>query len=464
MFESLTDKLSHAMHQLRGTAKLSEENMSEALKDVRAALLSADVHFKVAREFIETVKEKCVGQEVLKSVTPAQQIIKIINDELVKLLGEGETGLSTNRPLKILMVGLQGGGKTTTSAKIAKFLKKDGYNPLLVACDIYRPAAIDQLESIGEQIGVPVFSDRSSPDVPLIGENALKQSQIEGRDLIIFDTAGRLQIDAPLIEEIKELKRRIQPEEVILVADGAIGQEAVNVAESFHKAVELTGIAMTKLDGDARGGAALSMKQITNVPIKFAGTGEKLEDFDLFHADRMASRILGMGDVVSLVEKAQESIDEREAERMADRMMAADFNFEDMLNQLSQVKKLGSMQSIMGMLPGMSGMKVEDKAENQMRQSEAIILSMTLQERRSPNVLNASRRNRIAKGSGVKISQVNQLIKQHMQMKKMMKKLNGGGKMKKLMKQMKSQGLDPSQLAGGNLDSGLGGFKGKLPF
>ncbi len=464
MFESLTDKLSHAMRQLRGTAKLSEENMSEALKEVRAALLSADVHFKVAREFIETVKGKCVGQEVLKSVTPGQQIVKIINDELVRLLGEGETGLSTNRPLKILMVGLQGGGKTTTSAKIAKFLKKEGYNPLLVACDIYRPAAIDQLESVGEQIGVPVFSDRSSPDVPLIGENALKQSQIEGRDLIIFDTAGRLQIDATLIEEIKELKRRIQPDEVILVADGAIGQEAVNVAESFHEAVELTGIAMTKLDGDARGGAALSMKQITNVPIKFAGTGEKLEDFDLFHADRMASRILGMGDVVSLVEKAQESIDEREAERMADRMMAADFNFEDMLNQFSQVKKLGSMQSIMGMMPGMSGMKMDDKAENKMKQSEAIILSMTLQERRSPNVLNASRRNRIAKGSGVKISQVNQLIKQHMQMKKMMKKLNGGGKMKKMMKQMKAQGMDPSQMAGGDLGSGLGGFKGKLPF
>ena len=464
MFESLTDKLSHAMRQLRGTAKLSEENMSEALKEVRAALLSADVHFKVAREFIETVKEKCVGQEVLKSVTPGQQIIKIINDELVRLLGEGETELSTNRPLKILMVGLQGGGKTTTSAKIAKFLQKEGYNPLLVACDIYRPAAIDQLESVGEQIGVPVFSDRSSPDVPLIGENALKQSQIEGRDLIIFDTAGRLQIDAPLIEEIKELKRRIQPDEVILVADGAIGQEAVNVAESFHEAVELTGIAMTKLDGDARGGAALSMKQITNVPIKFAGTGEKLEDFDLFHPDRMASRILGMGDVVSLVEKAQESIDEKEAERMAGRMMAADFNFEDMLNQFSQVKKLGSMQSIMGMMPGMSGMKMDDKAENQMKQSEAIILSMTLQERRSPNVLNASRRNRIAKGSGVKISQVNQLIKQHMQMKKMMKKLNGGGKMKKMMKQMKAQGMDPSQMAGGDLGCGLGGFKGKLPF
>ncbi len=464
MFESLTDKLSHAMRQLRGTAKLSEENMSEALMEVRAALLSADVHFKVAREFIETVKEKCVGQEVLKSVTPGQQIIKIINDELVRLLGEGETELSTKRPLKIMMVGLQGGGKTTTSAKIAKFLKKDGYNPLLVACDIYRPAAIDQLESVGEQIGVPVFSDRSSPDVPLIGENALKQGQIEGRDLIIFDTAGRLQIDEPLIEEIKELKRRIQPDEVILVADGAIGQEAVNVAKSFHEAVELTGIAMTKLDGDARGGAALSMKQITNVPIKFAGTGEKLEDFDLFHPDRMASRILGMGDVVSLVEKAQETIDEKEAEKMAGRMMSADFNFEDMLNQFRQVKKLGSMQSIMGMMPGMSGMKMDDKAENQMKQSEAIILSMTQQERRSPNVLNASRRNRIAKGSGVKISQVNQLIKQHMQMKKMMKKLNGGGKMKKMMKQMKAQGMDPSQMPGGDLGSGLGGFKGKLPF
>ncbi len=470
MFESLTDKLSNAMRQLRGTAKLTEENMAEALKEVRAALLSADVHFKVARAFIETVKEKCVGQEVLKSVTPGQQIIKIINDELVALLGEGETELSSKRPLKIMMVGLQGGGKTTTSAKIARHLKKEGYNPQLVACDVYRPAAIDQLESVGAQIDVPVYADRSTPDVPKIGEAGLKQALGEGRDLVIFDTAGRLQIDEPLIDEIKELKRRIQPDEVILVADGAIGQEAVNVAKAFHEAVELTGIALTKLDGDARGGAALSMKHITQVPIKFAGTGEKLEDFDLFHPDRMASRILGMGDVVSLVEKAQETIDEKEAENMANRMMAADFNFEDMLNQFRQVKKMGSMQSIMGMMPGMSGMKLDDKAESQMKQSEAIILSMTLQERRSPNVLNASRRNRIAKGSGVKISQVNQLIKQHMQMKKMMKKMSGGGKMKKMMKQMKAQGMDPSQMPqmpsgpGADLGSGLGGFKGKLPF
>jgi signal recognition particle subunit SRP54 len=458
------------MRNLRGTAKLSEENMGEALKEVRAALLSADVHFKVAREFIETVKEKCLGEEVLKTVSPGQQIIKIINDELVSLLGEGDTELSSKKPLKIMMVGLQGGGKTTTSAKIAKFLKKEGYNPMLVACDVYRPAAIDQLEAVGAQIDVPVYADRSTPDVPKIGESALKRALGEGRDLIIFDTAGRLQIDEPLIDEIKELKRRIQPDEVILVADGAIGQEAVNVAKAFNEAVQLTGIAMTKLDGDARGGAALSMKQITGVPIKFAGTGEKLEDFDLFHSDRMASRILGMGDVVSLVEKAQEQIDEKEAEKMASRMMAADFNFEDMLNQFRQVKKLGSMQSIMGMMPGMSGMKMDGKAENQMKQSEAIILSMTFKERRAPNVLNASRRNRIAKGSGVKISQVNQLIKQHMQMKKMMKKLNGGGKMKKMMKQMKAQGMDPSQMpqmpggGGGDLGGGLGGFKGKLPF
>ncbi|MBT3481274.1 MAG: signal recognition particle protein [Opitutales bacterium] len=470
MFESLTDKLSNAMRNLRGTAKLSEENMGEALKEVRAALLSADVHFKVAREFIETVKEKCLGEEVLKTVSPGQQIIKIINDELVSLLGEGDTELSNKKPLKIMMVGLQGGGKTTTSAKIAKFLKKEGYNPMLVACDVYRPAAIDQLEAVGAQIDVPVYADRSTPDGPKIGESALKKALGEGRDLIIFDTAGRLQIDEPLIDEIKELKRRIQPDEVILVADGAIGQEAVNVAKAFNEAVQLTGIAMTKLDGDARGGAALSMKQITGVPIKFAGTGEKLEDFDLFHSDRMASRILGMGDVVSLVEKAQEQIDEKEAEKMASRMMAADFNFEDMLNQFRQVKKLGSMQSIMGMMPGMSGMKMDGKAENQMKQSEAIILSMTFKERRAPNVLNASRRNRIAKGSGVKISQVNQLIKQHMQMKKMMKKLNGGGKMKKMMKQMKAQGMDPSQMpqmpggGGGDLGGGLGGFKGKLPF
>ena len=291
---------------------------------------------------------------------------KDINDELVSLLGEGETELVRKKPLKIMMVGLQGGGKTTTSAKLARYLKKEGFDPMLVACDVYRPAAIDQLESVGAQTDVPVYADRASKEVPKIGQAGLDNAIKDGKDLIIFDTAGRLQIDEPLIEEIKELKARIKPDEVILVADGAIGQEAVNVAKAFNEAVGLTGIAMTKLDGDARGGAALSMKQITGVPIKFSGTGEKLDDFELFHPDRMASRILGMGDVVSLVEKAQETIDEKQAAKMADRMMSSDFNFEDMLNQFRQVKKLGSMQSIMGMMPGMSGMKIDDKAENQM--------------------------------------------------------------------------------------------------
>ena len=473
MFESLTDKLTNAMRHLRGTAKLSEDNMAEALKEVRAALLSADVHFKVARSFMERVSEKCVGQEVLKTVSPGQQIIKIIHDELVALLGEGNTELSKKRPLKIMMVGLQGGGKTTTTAKLARYLKKQGgYKPHLVACDVYRPAAIDQLEAVARQIEVPCFAKRDTKDVPFIGELGLAEARANGADLIIFDTAGRLQIDDALIAEIKELKKRVNPDEVLLVVDGAIGQEAVNVARVFNDAVQLTGIVMTKLDGDARGGAALSMKEITQVPIKFAGTGEKLENFDLFHPDRMASRILGMGDVVSLVEKAQEAIDEKEAANMAERMMAGDFNFEDMLNQFRQIKKLGSMQSIMSMLPGMGKMQMDDKAERQMKRSEAIILSMTKLERRKPQLLNSSRRERIARGSGVKMGEVNQLIKQHMQMKKMMKKLQGGGgkmgNMKKMMKEMKASGIDPSQMGGmGGMGGGmpnLGAFKGKRPF
>lgn len=471
MFESLTDKLSNAMRHLRGTAKLSEDNMAEALKEVRAALLSADVHFKVTRSFIDRVREACLGQDVLKSVSPGQQIVKIIHDELVTLLGEGATELSSEKPLKIMMVGLQGGGKTTTSAKLAKSLKKEGYSPRLVACDVYRPAAIDQLETVAAQVEVPCFAKRDTQDVPFIGELGLSDGLANGDDLIIFDTAGRLQIDDTLIEEIKELKKRIQPDEVLLVVDGAIGQEAVNVAKTFHEAVDLTGIVMTKLDGDARGGAALSMKEITQVPIKFVGTGEKLEEFDTFHPDRMASRILGMGDVVSLVEKAQEKIDEQEAASMAERMMSGDFNFEDMLNQFRQIKKLGSMSSIMGMLPGMGklNMGMDDKAENQMKHSEAIILSMTKKERQKPQILNSSRRNRIARGAGVKMMEVNQLVKQHMQMKKMMKKMQGGGKkmgnMKKMMKQMKASGMDPSQMGGmGGGMPDLSNFKGKLPF
>ena len=446
MFESLTDKLSSALRNLRGVGKLTEENMADALKEVRTALLSADVHFKVAREFIDRVQAKCVGQEVIKSVTPGQQIVKIIHDELVSLLGEGSTDLSTARPLKVLMVGLHGSGKTTSTAKLGKLLKKRGYRPFVVGCDIYRPAAIDQLEILAKQEELGFYSDRASKDVPAIGAAGLSAAQAAGADAIFFDTAGRLQIDADLIAEVKKLRERIKPDEVFLVADGALGQEAVNVAKTFHEALSLTGLILTKLDGDARGGAALSIKSITGVPIKFIGTGEKTADFDTFYPDRLASRILGMGDVVSLVEKAQETIDHKEAEKMAEKLRKADFNLEDFLAQMQQIKKLGSMQSIIGMMPGMSGMQIPDDAEKQMGRTEAIIKSMTLQERRKPEILNGNRRLRIANGAGVKVLEVNQLLKQFQQMQKMMKMLKGGGA-KKMMRQMEAM-------------KGKGGFPG----
>jgi signal recognition particle subunit SRP54 len=447
MFESLTDKLSSALRNLRGVGQLSEANMAEALAEVRTALLSADVHFKVAREFVERVQAQCVGQAVLKGVAPGQQVVKIIHDELVRLLGEGTTALSPARPLKILMVGLHGSGKTTSTAKLGKLLKKRGYTtPFAVACDVYRPAAIDQLEILAKQEELGFYADRVSKDVPAIGTAGLAAAKAANADVILFDTAGRLQIDHGLIEEVKQLRARVQPDEILLVADGALGQEAVNVAKAFHDALALTGLILTKLDGDARGGAALSIKSITGVPIKFVGTGEKTGDFDTFHPDRLASRILGMGDVVSLVEKAQENIDQKEAERMAEKMRKADFNLEDFLAQMQQVKKMGSMQSIMGMMPGMSGMQVPDGAEAQMARTEAIIYSMTPQERRKPELLNGSRRKRIADGSGTKIVEVNQLMKQFGQMQQMMKMMRGGGA-KKMMRQMEAM-------------KGKGGFPG----
>ncbi len=445
MFESLTDKLGSALRNLRGVGKLSEENMAAALQEVRTALLAADVHFKVARDFIERVQTQCVGQEVLKSVTPGQQVVKIINDELVKLLGEGETALSGARPLKILMVGLHGSGKTTSTAKLGKLLKKRGYRPFVAACDIYRPAAIDQLEILAKQEELGFYADRNSKDVPAIGVAALAAAQAATADCILFDTAGRLQIDTDLIEEVKKLRAKIQPDEVLLVADGALGQEAVNVAKAFHDALQLTGLILTKMDGDARGGAALSIKSITGVPIKFVGTGEKTADFDTFYPDRLASRILGMGDVVSLVEKAQENIDQKEAERMAEKMRKADFNLEDFLAQMQQVKKMGSMQSILGMMPGMNGVQLPDDSDKQLARTEAIIKSMTIQERRKPEILNGGRRKRIADGAGVKIVEVNQLMKQFQQMQQMMKMMKGGGakKMMRQMEQMKGKGGFP---------------------
>jgi signal recognition particle subunit SRP54 len=437
MFESLTEKLGNALRNLRGVGKLSEENMAEALQEVRTALLSADVHFKVAREFVERVQTQCVGQDVLKSVTPGQQVVKIIHDELVRLLGEGSNTLSGARPLKILMVGLHGSGKTTSTAKLGKLLKKRGYRPLVAACDVYRPAAIDQLEILAKQEELSFYADRASKDVPAIGAAALTAAQTATSDCIIFDTAGRLQIDSDLIEEVKKLRARVQPDEVLLVVDGALGQEAVNVAKTFHEALQLTGLILTKMDGDARGGAALSIKSITGVPIKFVGTGEKTGDFDTFYPDRLASRILGMGDVVSLVEKAQESIDQKEAEKMAEKLRKADFNLEDFLAQMLSIKKMGSMQSIIGMMPGMSGMELPEGADKQMARTEAIIKSMTIQERRKPDILNGNRRKRIAEGSGTKIVEVNQLLKQFQQMQKMMQMMKGGGA-KKMMRQMEA--------------------------
>lgn len=455
MFETLSDRMGQAMRNLRGVGKLSEDNMAEALQEVRQALLSADVHFKVARQFIEDVREAAKGQEVLQTVSPGQQIIKIINDELARLLGEGSEGFSTKRPLKVMMVGLHGSGKTTSSVKLARRLAKDGYQPGLIACDVYRPAAIDQLENLARAEGFPVFADRESKDVVKIGQRGLDWARKEqDQDLIIFDTAGRLQIDEDLVEELVKLKAKIQPDEVLLVADAALGQEAVNVAKHFHEAVNLTGIVLTKLDGDARGGAALSMKAITGVPIKFMGTGEKPQDFEVFHADRMAQRILGMGDVVSLVEKAQEAIDEKDAERLAAKMAKAEFDFEDFLQQMQQIKKMGSLGGLMKLIPGMNGFQFGESEERKMKHTEAMILSMTPKERRNPRLLNGSRRKRVADGSGQGVRDVNAMIKQFDQMRTMMKKMRGA-KGQKMLAQMQASGQMPPDVG-----AGLGGMGG----
>lgn len=438
MFESLTDRLTTAIRKIRGLDSLTEENMAESLKEVRTALLSADVHFKVAREFVERVKAQAVGLKVVETVSPGQMIVKVIYDELTKLLGDGGRELLNKKPLRILMVGLHGSGKTTSTAKLGRFLTKKGYKPMVIACDVYRPAAIDQLETLARQEKLLFYCDRGERNVPVLGQRGLEASLLQGADAVIFDTAGRLQIDAELIKEVQLLKEKIQPDEVLLVADSALGQEAVNVAKAFHEALGLTGIVLTKLDGDARGGAALSMKEITKVPIKFAGTGEKTDDFDLFHPERMADRILGMGDVATLVELAQEKIDAKEAEKMAAKLQNADFDLQDFLDQMKQVQKLGSMNSILGMMPGLNGLKLGDAEEKKMRQTEAIILSMTAKERRNPDCLSASRRDRVAKGSGTGIRDVNAMLKNFEQMRGMMRMLKGK-KGKDMMRQMEKE-------------------------
>jgi signal recognition particle subunit SRP54 len=461
MLENLTDRLGSALRNLRGMGRISEENIAESLQEVRKALLGADVQFRVARDFIERVKEKSLGQDVIKSVTPGQQIVKIIHDELAALLGEGTTQFTDKKPIRVLMLGLQGSGKTTFTAKLAKHLAKKGYRPAVIACDVYRPAAIDQLETLAQQVGVDFYGERDSKDVPAIGRRGWDWAKAKGCDAILFDTAGRLQIDTPLIDEVKRLRDVVLPDEVLLVGDAALGQEAVNVAKTFHEAVPLSGIVLTKIDGDTRGGAALSMKAVTNVPIKFLGTGEKVDDLEVFHPDRLASRILGMGDVVSLVEKAQENIDEDEALRMADKMQRADFNFEDFLTQMRAMRKMGSLGSIMKMIPGMGKMQVGEKEEKRLKHSEALIQSMTPKERRNPNILNGSRRARIARGAGLEIKELNALIKQFAQMKNMMRMMKGA-KGKKMMKQMQKKGGLPGNgdfpggFPGGGLPGGLG--------
>jgi len=447
MLATLTDRLGKALRGLRGQGRLSEENMAESLQEVRKALLAADVHFRVARDFTERVQRECAGREVLKSVTPGQMVVKVIHDELVKLLGEGTNQLVEKKPLRVLLLGLQGSGKTTFAGKLAVHLRKQGHTPALVACDVQRPAAIDQLEVLARASGVLFFGERGHRDVRRIGRAGWEWAKEQGATAIIFDTAGRLQVDAPLVQELAELKREVQPDESLLVADAALGQEAVNVAKSFHEAVGLSGIALTKLDGDTRGGAALSMKAIAQVPIKFIGTGEKVTDLEVFHPDRMASRILGMGDVVSLVEKVQESVDHEQAERLAERMQRAEFNFEDFLQQMQAVKRMGPLGGLMKMLPGMSGVQLGDREERRMRHTEALIQSMTVQERRNPSLLNGGRRTRIARGAGLPIRDLNALIKQFQQMKQMMRAMKGS-KGRKMMKQMRESGMEMPDMGG----------------
>ena len=451
MFDSLSSKLQGAFKNLRGLGKISEDNISEALREVRMALLEADVNFKVAKEFLARVKEKSLGEEVLTSVQPGQQIVKIIHDELVTLLGDTNAKLETGgNPTCIMMVGLHGAGKTTSSGKLAKLIKKQGRQPLLVAADVYRPAAMDQLETLGQQVDVPVLAHKGEKDVQKIARAAMEEARAQACNVLIFDTAGRLQIDEDLVQELIDLKGLIKPQEILLVLDAATGQEAVSVATHFDEALGITGSILTKLDGDARGGAALSLKSVTGRPIKFVGVGEKLDEFEAFHPERMAGRILGMGDVVSLVEKAAEVIEEDEAARMEEKLRKGEFSLEDFLEQMRAMKKLGPLENIVGMLPGGDAALKDadlDKGQAELRRMEALICAMTPKERRQPNILNASRRRRIATGTGVKVSELNSMLNKFFQMQQMMKKM---GKMQKMM----------AKMGGGDL-GGLGGLMGR---
>ncbi|MCL0032640.1 signal recognition particle protein [Peptococcaceae bacterium] len=426
MFKSLAEKLQETFKKLKGKGRLTESDVNEAMREVKVALLEADVNFKVVKEFIKKVKEKAIGQDVLESLAPGQQVIKIVREELLELLGgtQSKVNFSQKPPTVIMLVGLQGAGKTTTCGKLANLLKKQGRKPLLVAADVYRPAAIKQLEVLGKQLDIPVFS-MGQENPANIAESAVKKAVEAGNDLVIIDTAGRLHINEELMNELKNIKAAVSPHEILLVVDAMTGQDAVNVAESFNEKLEIDGIIMTKLDGDTRGGAALSVRKVTGTPIKFAGVGEKLDALEPFYPNRMADRILGMGDVLTLIDKAQATIDAEQAKKLQKKLKEADFTLEDFLEQLQQIKKMGPLDQILGMIPGINKIKgfTEQIDEKELIHTEAIIRSMTPHERRHPEIINGSRRKRIARGSGTKIQDVNRLLKQFEQTRKMFKQI-----------------------------------------
>jgi len=441
-FEGLSSKFQEITRKFKGKARITESDLKEMLREVKLALLEADVNYKIVKEFVATIQEKALGQDVLKSLTPGQQVIKIVKDELVELLGgtDSKINFTPNPPTVIMLVGLQGSGKTTTAGKLANIIRKQGKKPLLVACDVYRPAAIKQLQVVGAELGIPVFANDSSKDVVQIAKQAINTAISKLNDVVILDTAGRLQIDQELMNELKDVKKSVKPHEILLVVDSMIGQEAVNIAQTFNEDLGIDGIVLTKLDGDTRGGAALSVKKVTGKPIKFAATGEKLSAIEEFHPERMASRILGMGDVLSIIEKAEEAFDEEEAIKIEKQLRKKEFDLDDYLVQLKQIKKMGSFSSILKMMPGMSGVKDLKVDDKELYRIEAIICSMTKQERRNPKLLNASRRKRIASGSGTTVQQINKFMDSFEMTQKMMKKMQGGKGMKKMMKNFK--GLD----------------------
>ena len=439
-FEGLSSRLQEITRKLKGKARITEDDLKEVLREVKLALLEADVNYKIVKEFVATIQEKALGQDVLKSLTPGQQVIKIVKDEMVSLLGgeESKINFTPNPPTVIMLVGLQGSGKTTTAGKLANIIRKQGKKPLLVACDVYRPAAIKQLEVVGKQLDIPVYTNENTNDVNIIAKQAMNVAISKLNDVIIIDTAGRLQIDEALMQELKDLKSNVKPHEILLVVDSMTGQDAVNIADTFNKDLGIDGIVLTKLDGDTRGGAALSVKKITGRPIKFVATGEKLSDIEVFHPERMASRILGMGDVLSIIEKAEETFDLEEAQKLEQKLKKQSFDLDDYLGQLRQMKKMGSFSSILKMIQGL-GNKLKDVEvdDKEFLRIEAIICSMTKEERRNPKVLNGSRRLRIAKGSGTSVEQINKFMKSFEMTQKMMKEMTSNkGMMKKMMKNM----------------------------